>query len=435
MATSSQTLTLETPQTANWFLANNRISGWGYDNAGNVTTSGMGRQFSYDAENRQITAFVNNQSTVYTYDGDGRRVRKTVCPVGIAASACSPSTAGAVLTVFVYDAFGNLAQEYSTAAAIDTGTKYIHADHLGSTRLTTSADGTVAKCYDYLPFGEELGNGTGGRTSACFGGSQYPMPTDKVSIKFTSKERDAETGLDYFGARYMSSAQGRFTSPDGPLNDQDPSDPQSWNLYGYVRNNPLRAIDPNGQECVTLDGGGKGDDGKGNFCNDKSLLTTHGVTVNGTTGDATYAAFGNAVLMGNIDLSGRKDQINSAPDELLNALPVAKAALVIGKVGLTLGPLAVLIGKDALQHVLARHAANTVAQNVSKFAAGLSKDAVEGLINAALKDGAVTQGSKVAFYDLDLGVNIGTNQAGQATNTIRVLVDNATGKAIAAYPK
>jgi len=67
---------------------------------------------------------------------------------------------------------------------------------------------------------------------------------------FTSKERDAETGLDFFGARYMSSAQGRFTSPDEPLEDQDPSDPQSWNLFGYVRNNPLRFTDADGRTCV-----------------------------------------------------------------------------------------------------------------------------------------------------------------------------------------
>ena len=64
--------------------------------------------------------------------------------------------------------------------------------------------------------------------------------------KFTGKERDAETGLDYFGARYFSGAQGRFTSADDPFNDQDTSDPQSWNLYGYVRNNPLTSIDPTG---------------------------------------------------------------------------------------------------------------------------------------------------------------------------------------------
>ncbi len=84
--------------------------------------------------------------------------------------------------------------------------------------------------------------------------------------KFTGKERDAETGLDYFGARYFSGAQGRFTSPDEPLVDQDESDPQSWNLYSYVRNNPLRFIDPTGRECVTLDGGATGDDGKGKMC-------------------------------------------------------------------------------------------------------------------------------------------------------------------------
>lgn len=83
---------------------------------------------------------------------------------------------------------------------------------------------------------------------------------------FTGKERDAETGLDYFGARYYSGAQGRFSSPDPPFMDQMEGDPQSWNMYSYVRNNPLRFIDPTGRECVTLDNGTQGDDGKGTFC-------------------------------------------------------------------------------------------------------------------------------------------------------------------------
>jgi RHS repeat-associated protein len=56
-----------------------------------------------------------------------------------------------------------------------------------------------------------------------------------------------ETGLDYFGARYFSGAQGRFTSPDAPFADQYPEDPQPWNMYGYVRNNPLKNVDPNGR--------------------------------------------------------------------------------------------------------------------------------------------------------------------------------------------
>lgn len=58
-----------------------------------------------------------------------------------------------------------------------------------------------------------------------------------------------ETGLDYFGARYFSGAQGRFTSPDLPLIDQHPEDPQSWNLYSYARNNPLKYTDSTGH-CV-----------------------------------------------------------------------------------------------------------------------------------------------------------------------------------------
>jgi RHS repeat-associated protein len=69
---------------------------------------------------------------------------------------------------------------------------------------------------------------------------------------FTGKERDAETGLDYFGARYMSAAQGRFTSPDIPLIDQHVHDPQSWNLYAYGRNNPLKNVDPTGNVVETI---------------------------------------------------------------------------------------------------------------------------------------------------------------------------------------
>ena len=74
---------------------------------------------------------------------------------------------------------------------------------------------------------------------------------------FTGKERDAETGLDYFGARYMSSAQGRFTSPD-PVHFQASMlrDPQQFNLYAYTRNNPLRFVDPSG-EAIELDGNAK----------------------------------------------------------------------------------------------------------------------------------------------------------------------------------
>jgi RHS repeat-associated protein len=71
---------------------------------------------------------------------------------------------------------------------------------------------------------------------------------------------DRLVGLDYFGARYFSGAQGRFTSPDLPLIDQNPGNPQSWNLYAYARNNPLRNRDLDGRVCIF---------GIGNTCDDK----------------------------------------------------------------------------------------------------------------------------------------------------------------------
>jgi RHS repeat-associated protein len=71
---------------------------------------------------------------------------------------------------------------------------------------------------------------------------------DSINQKFTGKERDAESGNDYFGARYYASSMGRFMSPDPMIMmPQKMTDPQQWNMYSYVRNNPLRMIDTNGK--------------------------------------------------------------------------------------------------------------------------------------------------------------------------------------------
>ena len=73
----------------------------------------------------------------------------------------------------------------------------------------------------------------------------------------TGKERDTESGNDYFGARYYSSSMGRFLSPDWsakvePVPYAKLDDPQSLNLYSYVRNNPLIRIDSNGHDAIWL---------------------------------------------------------------------------------------------------------------------------------------------------------------------------------------
>jgi RHS repeat-associated protein len=175
----------------------NRWIGATYDGAGNLASViGTGRGYSYDAENRMTASTEPNTAgpIQYVYDGDGRRMQKTV---------------GTAVTVYVYDASGEVAAEYGSAT--DTGTAYLTADHLGSTRLM--ANGSEIKHYDYFPFGEDIQQGIGARDTTYPTGA-YPGVPDSQSLRFTGKERDAETGLDWFSTRYMSSAQGRFTSPD-----------------------------------------------------------------------------------------------------------------------------------------------------------------------------------------------------------------------------
>ena len=120
--------------------------------------------------------------------------------------------------------------------------QWLVADQLGTPRMIADETGSLAnmKRHDYLPFGEELLPPTGGRTTA------MGYASDGIRHQFTAKEWDVETGLDYFGARYYASLQGRFTTSDPLLSSGIPSKPQSWNRYAYCLNSPLNYIDPKG---------------------------------------------------------------------------------------------------------------------------------------------------------------------------------------------
>lgn len=113
-------------------------------------------------------------------------------------------------------------------------------DQLGTPRMIVDQTGayTSVRRHDYLPFGEELPAGVGSRTTA------LGYVADATRQRFTGYEADGETGLNYAQARYQSSVQGRFTSSD-PLSGNI-ADPQSWNMYSYVGNNPVNRTDPTG---------------------------------------------------------------------------------------------------------------------------------------------------------------------------------------------
>jgi RHS repeat-associated protein len=131
-----------------------------------------------------------------------------------------------------------------------TGIQWLVKDQLGTPRMILDQSGQLAniKRHDYLPFGEELFAGMGGRTQ-----TEGYSGLDGVRQQFTSKERDAETQLDYFLARYYSPVQGRFTSVDPQNSGAFAPDPQSWNGYAYARNNPLKYTDPDGKAFKICD--------------------------------------------------------------------------------------------------------------------------------------------------------------------------------------
>ena len=188
-----------------------------------------------------------------------------------------------------YDGLGRLAAEYGAGSG-GSGLEFLTEDHLGSVRLVTGALGNVIRRHDYRPFGQDL-SGVNGR------GPKYGN-FENVK-RFTGKERDAETGLDYFGARYMSGAQGRFTSPDLPFFDQRPHDPQSWNLYSYGRNNPLSFFDPSGR-CSVKAGDSAATDDPGEPCVKQGDTS---VTVSAKGGDPDEARISQFMIWTNVALN------------------------------------------------------------------------------------------------------------------------------------
>ncbi len=217
---------------------NNRFttSGYTYDAAGDLTADGV-HTYVYDAESRIMS--IDSAATTYTYDANGMRIRKTTGSnfteyIYFGSDVIAEKDQAGNWTDYIFAGGKRIAKAPGVVAT--TGTEFYHADHLGSARLMTNYSGTVVSGSEgtFLPYGEE-----------------YALTTSGNHYKFTGKERDSESNLDYFGARYYGSTRGRFLTPDWseaptPVPYADFNDPQTLNLYSYVKNKPLFVRDPTG---------------------------------------------------------------------------------------------------------------------------------------------------------------------------------------------
>jgi RHS repeat-associated protein len=207
----------------------------GYDARGMVTKLGSGTvQMAYDADgNMKNTSDTNTgQSVSLVFDAEGQRAQKLI--------------SGGSWTLFVHDAFGQLAASYNNngVTAACNGTCYLTYDMLGSVRLVTDTNQNLVARHDFIPFGEEIPNGTAGRVGS-FGA------TSNVKQGFTGQEADGGTAqLDFYNARHFAATIASFVQPD-PMNaGADITSPQSWNAYAYVLGNPLGFTDPSGADPI-----------------------------------------------------------------------------------------------------------------------------------------------------------------------------------------
>jgi RHS repeat-associated protein len=245
------------PQVNFTFNGNNNqadpSSGMVYDAAGNVIVDNLGQAYTYDAEERitAATPFGGGRVT-YQYDSEGNLVYENG-PSGTQIFHRN----GDGQPDYIQPASGAPGPYWDTYVYIDgeqigswqDSTFFgVGADTVGTKRFESWGTGDVASgavplmwnpTFTSLPFGDALSS------------------VDIDPSHFTGKERDAESGLDYFGARYYSSTMGRFSSPDpSGLAYASLANPQSLNLYSYALNNPLRLVDPSGLTSCFYGGAG-----------------------------------------------------------------------------------------------------------------------------------------------------------------------------------
>ena len=210
-----------------------------YDSNGNLTYDGF-YNYTWDGEGNLATLGGNAE----TYDALNRRVEQyngsayTEIVYGPAGNKMALMSGQTVTKVFASLSAG------ATAVYNSSGLSYYrHPDWLGSSRVASTTTRTLYYDGAYAPFGENYAE------------------TGTTDRSFTGQNQDltpGSSGLLYdFFYREQHSTQGRWISPDpSGINATDPANPQTWDRYAYVLNNPLRNVDPTGYDCAYLNDAG-----------------------------------------------------------------------------------------------------------------------------------------------------------------------------------
>jgi len=200
-----------------------------YDANGNLLTRRVSNKtitFTYDAEGHLLTASGQNLTASFVYDGDGNRVKSTINGTTTTFVGNHYEVTGSTITKCYFAGASRVAMRTCTGGTCSAPT-YLLSDHLGSTSITTDANGIKVAEMRYKAWGEV----------------RYTSGTTPTKYTYTGQYSNvADFGLLYYGARWMDPSLGRFTSADSIV----PGGMQGLDRYAYVNNSPVRYNDPSG---------------------------------------------------------------------------------------------------------------------------------------------------------------------------------------------